>query len=101
MLGEDVRGYFSTVSDFSTRGHGCKISKQRRLRLDPCMALSSRVMNLWNTLPAEVVESKTEAEFKRRIDSHFRLRTTDYCQMCNIQNPHGIEVLSHTGIQVG
>ena len=98
MFGEDVRGYFLTVSNSSTRGHKWKLFIHRRLRLDP---LSSRVVNLWNDLPAEVVESTTEAEFKRRLDSYFLLRTTDCCQMCNIQDPHRIEVLPHTGMHVG
>ena len=101
ILGEDVRGYFLTVSDSLTRGHGWKLVKQRRLRLDPCMALSSRVVNLWNALPAEVAESTMEAEFKRRLNSYFRLRTTDCCQRCNIQDPHRIEVLSEYGMQAG
>ena len=84
MFGEDMRGYFSTVSDSSTRGRRWKLFKQRRLGLDPFMALSSRVVKLWNALPADVVESTSEAEFKRRLEFHFRLRTTDCFQMCNI-----------------
>ena len=101
VLGENVRGYFSTVFYSSTHGHEWKLSKQRRLMLYPCIALSYRVVNLWNALPAEVVESKTEAEFKQRLESYFHLRAADFCQMCNIQDPHRIEVLSHDGIQVG
>ena len=85
MNGEDMRGYFSTVSYSSTRGHRWKLLKQRRLRFDTCMVLSSRVVNLWNALSAEVIKSTMEAEFKRRLDSYFRLRT-DYCQMCSVRD---------------
>ena len=89
MLGELVEGYFSIVSDSSTRGHRWKLFKPRRLRLDPCMALSSRVVNPWNALPAEVVGSTTEAEFKHELDSYVCLRTTTCCQLSNILDPHG------------
>ena len=89
MLGEDVKGYFSIVSDSSTRSHWLKLFKPRRMRLDPCMALSSRVVNLWNALPADIVGSTTEAEFKCELDSHFHRRTTACCQLSNIQIPMG------------
>ena len=101
LNGDDVKGYFSIVSDSSTRGHRLKLLKQRRLWLDSCMALSSRVVNLWNALPAEIVESTTEAKFKRMLDSYVRLRTTACCRMSNIQDPYRTDMLSHTGMHVG
>ena len=64
-------------------------SSNRGDRLDPCVALSSRVVNLCNALPAEVVESTKETQFKRRQDFYFRLRTTACSQMSNIQDNRG------------
>ena len=69
--------------------------------VETCMTLSSRVVNQWNDLPAEVGECTTEAELKPMLDSYSCLEITDCCKMCNISAPHRSDVLSHTGMQVG
>ena len=78
-----LRGEFSDLKIFlkfnrdgPTRGHSWKLFKPRRSRLRPTNTLSTRVINDWNRLPAEVVDAPTEASFKYLLDKHL-LRNTD------------------------
>ena len=67
-LGPELNNVFG-LSDTSTRGHNLKLRKPRRLRLSNLTTLSTRVINRWNNLPADVAEAGTEVEFKRKLDN--------------------------------
>ena len=54
-----------------TRNNGFKISKERcisRVRKD---FLGNRVVNPWNSLPSEVVQTPSLNSFKARLDKHW------------------------------
>ena len=85
-FGEDLRRFFHVTTGSNTRGHGLKIFKPRRIRTNNIVSLSSRVVNAWNNLPAEVVLSQTENEFKRKLDQHFENSYGEKCSCCR-HNP--------------
>ena len=50
------------------RGHKCKLKVNRsRLQLRRCF-FSRKVVNVWNKLPAHVVEASSVSCFKKRLD---------------------------------
>ena len=54
-----------------TRGHGLKLYQQRsRLNLRK-ENVSTRIINIWNYLPAIVVMSPSVNTFKNRLDKHW------------------------------
>ena len=55
-----------------TRGHPWKLRKPRTVKLPRRNAFSSRVINDWNALPAEVVSAESVNQFKNRLDRHWR-----------------------------
>ena len=52
----------------ATRGHKYDIYKQRATKLPRIQSFSNRIVSGWNSLPPELVDSKTMNEFKRKID---------------------------------
>ena len=60
-------------SHTSTRGHLHKLFKQRTLTLNIRKNFfTNRVVDLWNSLPAETVEAPSLNSFKSSIDKHWR-----------------------------
>jgi len=58
------------TASYNTRGHSLKLSVQRpRLDLRKYF-FSNRVVNVWNSLPQNVVDSTTVNMFKRRLDKY-------------------------------
>ena len=51
-----------------TRGHGWKLHKPRAKSRVRRNAFSFRVVNDWNSLPAEVVSADSVNQFKARLD---------------------------------
>jgi ribonuclease P/MRP protein subunit RPP40 len=81
-LGGDLKEFFTVVDGSLTRGHELKLYKPRRLRLNPLISLSSRVVNEWNSLPAEVVSASTELNFKNNLDRYMARKTDGCCFLC-------------------
>lgn len=85
-LGEDIKEFFD-VSDVNTRGHAKKLVKRRRLRINHSVTLSTRVVNVWNSLPAGVVDADSEVQFKKRIDKYFMDQLGACCHLCKELEP--------------
>lgn len=62
------RAKLFTLSENPTRNHGWKV-ELKRFRTKPCGDLMTyRICNVWNNLPAAVVQSDTVDTFKKRLD---------------------------------
>ena len=71
--GSDYRKFFK-LRRSNTRGHSWKLEKQEHSRgLQRGEWFAIRVVNPWNSLPADVVEAPTIATFKTRLDSYLGL----------------------------
>ena len=66
----DYKTWFELSDNSRTRGHGYKLIKSRS-RLDIRKHFfSQRVVNVWNSLPSEVVEAESVNAFKNRYDKY-------------------------------
>ena len=79
-----TKGLFTCNISSTTRGNSLKLVKHRS-RLDLRKYYSTnRVMELWNSLPHNVVTAPNVKTFERRLDKHWREHpmiydfTTDY-----------------------
>ena len=62
--------FFSIAENCKTRGHKLKIVKQySRLEIHR-LFFSQRVVNLWNKLPATIVEAQTSEEFSSMLSEY-------------------------------
>jgi ribonuclease P/MRP protein subunit RPP40 len=69
----EYRNYFRLEENSRTRGHKCKIVKERS-RLDLRKNFfSQRIVSEWNKLPTSVVGAESANSFKNRYDSYIRL----------------------------
>ena len=59
---------FFTMSNNTLRGNSCKLVKKRFYTNIGKYSFSNRVVDVWNSLPEEVVSSKTVSCFKLKID---------------------------------
>ena len=70
QYGTDLLRFFTLVGESRTRGHEFKLQKPRRLKLGANSTLSTRVVNLWNALPPELLAIQSELQFKDALDAH-------------------------------
>lgn len=64
--------------DIGTRGHNKKLYK-RRSRLDKRKyAFGNRVVNIWNSLPADVVNSESVKSFEKKLDNFWKGQSLRY-----------------------
>ena len=76
-VGLKKEDFFTSPQVTQTRGHPLKVVKPRsqsRVRMNH---FSSRVVNDWNSLPAEVVCAPSVDSFKHRLDKFWAARTHD------------------------
>ena len=64
--------FFKLANNTVTRGHNLKLKKSN-CRLDiRKYSFSYRVVDEWNRLPSEIVNSKNLDQFKQRIDEYYK-----------------------------
>jgi ribonucleases P/MRP protein subunit RPP40 len=66
------RSHFFAAADCITRGYACKLVKMRCRLNCRFFSFSSRIVNMWNSLPSEVIACGTIAGFKNKIDKHLQ-----------------------------
>ncbi len=58
--------------DTATRDHGFKIRKEKCKSDIRANFYGNRIVNLWNSLPADIVNAPSTNAFKNRLDKHWR-----------------------------
>ncbi|VDP94559.1 unnamed protein product [Echinostoma caproni] len=71
-MGSEFMEYLPLREQTRTRGHGLTLLKLSSVGLPLRFRLSRRVTNLWNSLPADVMEEVNDKMFKRKLDSVLR-----------------------------
>ena len=71
-LGTELQEFFPLRNNQRTRGHSLMLAKQSSPGLPLIYRLSRRATNLWNKLPAYVVEEEDNSRFKSLLDSHLQ-----------------------------
>jgi ribonucleases P/MRP protein subunit RPP40 len=75
-----LQGYYNTDTELlvrykqsgvETRGHSLKLQKDRCKTRIRSNFFSQRVINMWNSLPTEVVGAPSLNSFKGRLDKHW------------------------------
>ena len=61
-----------TVSNHEIRGHIYKLQKLRSYKSIRQNSFAYRIVNSWNTLPSDIVTSKSVNEFKSKLDNHWK-----------------------------
>ena len=64
--------FFELSAASVTRGHSQKIVKKHARLGSRQSVFSQRVVNDWNSLPAEVIDSQSINSFKSRLDKFWR-----------------------------
>ena len=59
-----------------TRGHNFKIAKQQNRTVQRANVFSQRVINLWNSLPTQFVNSDSLNKFKTSLNDALKDRGT-------------------------
>jgi hypothetical protein len=83
-----VHGVYNTESLFKlstsdrTRGHSLKLIKEQCSRQVRMNFFSVRVVNVWNSLPEQVVSAPSVNAFKSRLDAHWSNLATKYDPDC-------------------
>ena len=71
---------FFQVADSSTRGHNLKLFKHRCSRSIRMHSFAVRIIEDWNSLPEDIIYSKTVLQFKTKLDKFWiqrRFEDTD------------------------
>ncbi len=67
---------FTYVRDLNsqsiTRDHGFKVRKEKTTTAVRARFFGNRVANVWNALPADIVNSESLNMFKNRLDDHWK-----------------------------
>ena len=71
--GLDLQALFPLRNDSSKRGHQFTLKKQPSDKTPASWRLSRRVVNVWNSLPAAVVEEVSDVKFKSLLDIHLEV----------------------------
>jgi len=72
LNGKDSGQFFQVADDhYSLRGHRMKLSRKRSLLDTRKHFFSQRIINRWNSLPANVVNAKTGNSFKNAYDENW------------------------------
>ena len=69
-MGPELQAEFPLREENRTRGHRLTLKKLSSTGLPLVYRLSRRATNLWNALPADVVDETNDARFKQRLDKH-------------------------------
>ena len=69
-----VQEFFTLAHDGRTRGHPFKLAVLRSTCEARRFSFSRRVVPLWNSLPAEVVDADSVLSFKQRYDRFIAVR---------------------------
>ena len=67
----DSTKLFTIRNNSTTRGHSCKIYKERARLNVRKFSFTQRVCNVWNSLPDHVVSARTVLAFEKRLDRHW------------------------------
>ena len=68
LTGMDADCLFARASVDSTKGHCLKLTKPRTRLNVRTNFLTSRVVDSWNKLPADLISCKTVVDFKIKLD---------------------------------
>ncbi len=64
--------YSEVQSQSVTRDHGFKVKKEKNSSAIRSRFFGNRVANIWNALPADIVNATSLDAFKNRIDKHWK-----------------------------
>ena len=67
-----------TVNTNNTRGHHFKLFKTEFNLNTSKNIFSNRIINLWNSLPNQVVETKALNTFKTRLNDHWKNKANKF-----------------------
>ena len=70
--------FFELVTDNNTRGHRFKVYKRHCVVNAYKHSFPNRCIDIWNNLPADVVESLSISHFKNRLDE---VNLQRYCKL--------------------
>ena len=73
----DMGNFFTFSADNGLRGHNLKLDKPKAKKSIRLNSLSHRVINEWNSLPTELVNSKSVLTFKTALDKLWIGKRTD------------------------
>jgi hypothetical protein len=82
----------------NTRGHNKKLKKlSYRLNVRK-YSFTSRVVDIWNSLPEEIIVAKTVKDFEIGLDNHWKHQECkyDFSMDINIRSKTGCHVKSRT-----
>ena len=67
-----TKNFFKYNTDTKTRTNGYKITKIHTNKTSYQHFFTNRVINKWNSLPADIVNTETVNSFKNVLDNHFQ-----------------------------